>query len=60
MNIIYTKIKERSLDQIAGFEVLTAVKASNLVEAHRRFRGTYCLHLQGRRMSQASDRQEAL
>jgi hypothetical protein len=39
----------RNVDHIAGFEVLSAVKLSDPVEAHRVLGETYFLHLQGER-----------
>jgi hypothetical protein len=56
-------------ENIAGFEVLTAVTMKSTVLwvvttwisekfQHFHFRGTYFLHLQGQRISQAKDQQK--
>jgi hypothetical protein len=58
---------ERRPNHFTGFEVLTAVTKNTLflnvtkfspVENRRRFGGIYCLHLQCRRVNQASIQQE--
>jgi hypothetical protein len=41
------------------YTVIWDVTPSSAVEAHRRFGGTHCLHLQGRRVCQVRNQYEA-